>query len=243
MASFCRFGGFSFEENEVNLVNVNKQTTFSQRGRRLQRTETAQCFGEIQGDSAGEIIGRIPVIEQALRNVGVDFTYGVSGGTPHVIRHSGDCVSAVRCVNYSFPKGDGAELVTRRSFSFTVQAVYDACDEDLIYWQETVQTIGTGGPRWYVLETIDDIPRAIFTAQKTAVTYKQTGMAIGYTAYPDEPGPLNPAGEMEAARSIIRSNAQQLGNGLRFYPIRWSYTMYRDPSTFGQLDIFPTSKE
>ena len=241
MASIARWGGLQFADNEVNLVNISRTSKYSERNRRLQNIVTMQCFGEILGDLSTQL-SRITEIENGLKQDGKDFRYEVNSTLAHSMLNGSDCISGTRIVARSFPRGDAAELSNRRSFSFTVQGIYDAVDDDLVSWQETVETIGDGGPRFYVLESAIGIPVAIYTANNTIVTYRQTGMAVGYSAHPIPPGPVNPAGELRPQRRITRMSGKQMGNGIKFFPVKWSYLMFRDPATFGSQDFLPVSK-
>lgn len=245
MASVATYGGYSFEDNEVNLVTVNEIKKYSERNRKLQRIISMQCFGEIQGTASAQI-SRMADIENALKNDGRDFRYYVGGLLAHSMTNSGDCASGVRVVQKSFPRGDGAEFANRRSFSFTVQAIYDALSgDDLVSWQETVEVIGNGGPDFYILRS-EYVPVAITTSPFTEVRIRQSGMAVGYNSYPVPPGYVGgtgPAGtvtEYGPARRITRTTPQQMGNGLRFWPIRWYYQGVHDPATFGDISFNPT---
>ena len=244
MASVAQYGGITFQDNEVNLVTVSSVAKYSDRNRRLQHLVTMQCFGEIQLDTVANIISRANSYDAGLKVNGLDFRYTVGGTLAHAMLNGSDCISGTRVVQRSFPKGDGTELANRRSFSFTVQALYDAIDDDLVSWQETVETIGDGGPRFFILEdAVGGPPVRIITAIRTIVTYRQSGMAVGYSAYPTPPSAgAGGSGILTPASRITKMSARQMGNGLRFYPIKWSYLMYNDPSTYGVPDIQPVSK-
>lgn len=244
MASIARWGGYSFEDNEVNLVTFSQLAKYSERNRKIQVIRSMQCFGEIQGALATQLT-RMADIENALKNDGRSFYYEVGGSIAHSLLNSSDCISGTRIVQRSFPKGDPAELANRRSFSFTIQAIYDAASgDDLVSWQETVETIGNGGPDWYILRGTGS-PVAIFTSPVTEVRIRQTGAAVGYSAYPIPPGYVGGTGpngtvtEYGPAQRIIRSTPKQLGNGFRFWPIRWYYQGAHDPSTFGIATFTP----
>lgn len=247
MASICKWGGYEFASNEVNLVTVNRHAKYSERNRRLQNIISMQCYGEIQGELSTQL-SRMADIENALKNDGRDFRYEVNGSLAHSMLNSGDCISGTRIVQRSFPKGDAAELANRRSFSFTVQGIYDAKEgDDLVSWQETVEVIGNGGPDFFVLRGAGS-PVAIFTAPVTEQRIRQTGSAVGYAAYPTPPGYVGGTGpngtvtEYGPAQRIIRSNPKQLGNGYRFWPIRWYYQGVHDPSTFGNVSFLPNNR-
>lgn len=247
MASIAQWGGYAFSDNEVNLVTVSRTSQYSQRNKRMQQLVTMQCFGEIQGELATQL-SRIAEIENALNQDGKDFRYLVNGSQAHAMLNNSECISGTRIVARSFPKGEGAELVNRRSFSFTVQAIYAAAgNEDLISWQEQVEVIGNGGPDFFVLQGTGS-PVAIITATNTPVKIRQSGMAVGYAGYPIPPGyvggeaPSGTVTEYGPGRRIIYLSAKQMGNGFRFWPIRWYYQGVHDPSIFGNKSFLPVNK-
>lgn len=245
MTSIAKWGGYAFDNNEVNLVTFTEVKRYSERNRKLQAIRSIQCFGEIQGSLATQL-SRIADIENALKNDGRDFRYEVDGSQAHALLNSNDCISGTRIVSKNFPRGDGAEFANRRSFSFTVQAIYDAVSgDDLISYQETVETIGNGGPDWFIIRGTGS-PVAIITSPVTEVRIRQSGMAVGYAAYPTLPGYVGGTGpsgtvtEYGPGRRVSYMTPKQLGNGFRFWPVRWYYQGAHDPSTFGSQSFLPT---
>lgn len=238
MASIATYGT-AFEDNEVNLVTLSRATRYSPRQKRLNRTDTVHCFGEIQKSSTADIITRIQAIEAILRDDYKDFRYTVGGTPAHSLLNSGDCLSGVRVVNVSFPKGDGAELATKRSFSFTLQATYDVQETDLVSWTETIEQQGDGGPISFLMNTIGG-PMLMFVTARSAIAFVQAGMAVGYKDYP---APGAPAGTVQQGfrSSVTRTSGRQVGNGLRFFTTKWRYILLHDPA-FGTFDPRPVSQ-
>lgn len=241
MAAIAVLGGHTFDADELSLVSVAKQSVYSQRGKRIQRQVVMQCEGELLGANSDAIITKIQQIENALKDDSKEFRFSVGGTLAHAMLLN-ECVSGIKVIQQAFPKHQDGELATVRTFSFTLQGTYDAVEDDLVYWEESIEQVGDGGPRFYVLETAESIPQAIFTSNYTAVTYHQAGRAIGYASYPAPPGPVIPSGELRPARRVRRTSGRNLGSAIRFYGRSWSYTMFNDPETFGASDPIPTSK-
>ena len=242
MASLATYGSFSHEPNEANLVSMSSQVRFGPRNKTLSQTKTVSLFGEIQASSVTAIISRINEIETAYSTNRLDFRYTVDGSLAHSLLNGGSS-SGVTVTSRSFPRGDGAELATKRSFAITLQATYDVAgaDSELVSWTESIETIGTGGPKFEIVDTVNG-PVAVYIAVRSIQSYHQTGMAVGYTTYPDPPGPVNPAGEMLDRRRISRISGRNMGNQIRFFTTKWSYFMIRDVGAFGEVDYFPTSQ-
>lgn len=241
--TLSKYGGYTHTTNEVNLVEVSKQTKYSPRNKRLSETRTIKLYGDIIADTQAALIAKIVEIENAYANDFGDFSYTLDDGTvTHHLRNTADCISGVRVVQRpSFPESDGSQLVTGRGFSVTLQATYDAVESDLVSWEESIEIIGTGGPKFQIVETIL-APIAVYTTINSAQWYIQSGRAVGYLDYPNPPGPVNPAGEMLDRRRIGRQSGRNMGNALRFFTRTWHYHMVRDVGTFGAVDYIPTSQ-
>lgn len=241
MSSLASYSGYNFEANELNLVSLSVQKQYSPRRRRLQEIKTARCEGQILADSMATFLSRMQEIENALKVDGGNFIYTVNSSTGHSLLNDSSCVSGTKVIQRDFPRGDGSEFATRRTFSFTIQGTYDATDDDLISWQETVEVIGTGGPKFVILETVDR-PYAMYVSNASVQYFIQSGTAVGYANYPAFPGPNGAGLEFLDRRRETRMSGRQLGNAIRFYPIRWHYQMARDPTNFGQVTSIPISK-
>lgn len=242
MASVATYGGYPHPDNEVNLVSLDVQTIYSPRNKRLAQRKTVSLYGEIQDTSLSAILTRIQAIENAYSQDNLDFRYTVNGSLSHSLLNNGQCLSGVKVLRRpSFPQGDATELVNKRTFAIVLQATYDAAETDLVSWTESIETIGTGGPKFQIVET-EFLPVAVYSTINSAQYYHQIGTAIGYSGYPNPPGPVNPDGEFLDRRRITRVSGRNMGNQIRHFTTRWSYFMVRDVGTFGQVDFFPTSQ-
>lgn len=241
MSSVAQLGALTFADNELNLVTIQKQTRLSPRGKRLQQVVQLACAGELIYSSTSAIVAKIQEYENALKQDNRDFRYTVGGVLSHSLLNSADCVSGVKVIGYSFPRGDAAQLATTRHFSFTLQATYDAPETDLVSWTETIEQIGNGGPKFFVVDTLYG-PAAVGVAISTAVYFTRTGSAVGYSTYPDPPG-TGPGLEFGWRRRIGKTGGRNLGNGIRFFTTRWSYFGGNDPTIFtGPYDTNPISQ-
>lgn len=241
MASVAAWAGYTFQDNEVNLVTLSKQKQYSPRRKRIQEIVTARCQGQILADTMATFTSRITEIENALKNDYGNFTYTIGGTQGHALLNDSSCVSGTKIIQRDFPHGDGSEFATRRTFSFTVQGTYDSAEDDLVSWQESIEVIGTGGPKFVILETVDR-PYAMYVSNASVQYFQQSGMAVGYASHPSFPGPNGAGLEFLDRRRETRMSGRQLGNGIRFYPIRWNYMMCRDPTNFGEITSLPISK-
>jgi len=241
MSSVTTYGSYVHTDNEVNLVTFSTQTRYSPRNKRLSQTKTLSLWGELIYSSTASIISKINEVEQAYSQDYLDFRYTVGGSEAHTLLNSSNCISGVKVLQRSFPKGDPSQLATTRSFSVTLQATYDVSEVDLVSWTESIRTIGTGGPKFFVVETIAG-PIAIYVTLNSAQYYSQQGMAVGYSNYISPPGPVNTAGEFQDRRVIDYISGRNMGQALRFFTTKWSYYMGRDIGQYGTVDYRPISQ-
>lgn len=240
MASVAVIGGYTFADNEINLVTVSQQTRYSPRSRKLYKQVAMNLYGELIYDGPAAIVAKVQAVENAIRDDYKDFTYTVGGVPAHSLT-SNNCLSGVKVLSYSLPKGTPEQLATTRSISITLQGLYETAEDNLVSWTERIKTVGTGGPKFVVIDTVYG-PFKIYTQIQSAQYYYQRGSAVGWSSYPDAPGPVNPDGEFLDKRELERGSGRNLGQALRYFSTTWGYYMGRDVGTFGTVDYFPTSQ-
>lgn len=241
MTSVATYRGYTFADNEVNLVNLNRRLRYSPRNKKMFRTDTLTCTGELIYADTSTIVSHIDAVESALSQDGGDFTYTVGGVLAHSLRNTSDCLTGVRVINRSFPKGTPEQLASTRSFSFTLQANYDVTGgDDTIQWQESIEVTGTGGPYWIVVETVFG-PVRFDLSIATAQYYRQYGSAIGFSSYPVPPPPISYTGEFGYKRRITNTSGINQGTQIKFFRTSWAYYLAADPRN-GTFTNTPTSK-
>jgi len=94
----------------------------------------------------------------------------------------------------------------------------------VINWTESVDYVGTGGPRKVWTEFIDGDPQLDQVAQRTTIKAVQRGAARTLGAYP-RPVPIYPIDvEHEDQRIWSPGSPEYLGNGAyAYYPATWAY--------------------
>jgi hypothetical protein len=222
MASLGTYGGYTHDENELNLVRADYRTVLSSRGRRLNNVVTFHLFGELI-DTGSSLITAARNLMLAYQNDYRDFRYSVDGVTAHeMLNSSPDNISGVRVVHRSFAKGDAAELAVKRSDTSSLQATYDTCEDDLVYWQESVHYIGNTGPSYDIVQTFNG-PISVLTALSTPQRIIQKGKAVGYFGYVLPPGSYLPNSEHQDQREVELTGGTQVGQAARFYTTEWCY--------------------
>jgi hypothetical protein len=221
---FCRYGAYTHSDNEVNLVSFSHRVIHSDRGRPGVVRKTAKLEGVLIASTQANIKSAIQSLQAAYTLQGRDWGLYHDNGTasPHILVNA-DSLSGVRVVELSFPKGDGAEYATQRTYSITLEATYAASNEALHSFSETLSIQGDGGPRFVVIPVLNGPPQKQITHQATPVTAQQTGQAVGMFAYPSPAPPIFPFAEKRERRTIATQAPRSEGNQFVLWPISWSY--------------------
>jgi hypothetical protein len=237
MASQAVYGSYVHSENECNLVRLGYRNQLSPRGKRLNAVVTFYLAGEIQ-DTGTALFNKITALGNAYRQDYGNFTYSIDGVITHsLLSNTADCVSGVRVLNISLPKGDGAELAVKRTYSIVLQAIYDQAETELVSWRESIHYVGNTGPRYAIIETYNG-PVSLLTHLRTAQRITQVGEAVGYTAHVLPPGPQLPQSEHQDQRRVTLTGGVSLGQQSRFYGTSWEYNM-----TLGvYTEIYPQTR-
>ncbi len=139
-----------------------------------------------------------------------------------------------------FPKGDGPEYATRRSFAVQLSAEVPIADSHaaVMHFTETLSTSG-GGPSYRHVETALGFP--IKQQLRRATTYHatQSGAATGYTLYPRVPGPIFGEANLAQAPRITRRSPQVVGNSMRNFTVSWQYRFESAWPMFGLPSAAP----
>lgn len=224
-----KYGTFEHDENDIDLVSVSSERMYSQRNRAVFDRKKLHCQGRLCVSGQAAIKARIQALEagyeEDLGDVGLYHDDGVVGA--HFLP-SASAINGVRVTKFEFGREGGGEYATYRTYSITFQADYPNFEDTIYSFRETMELIGTGGPRWVLVPTFSTIPIPYMVNLFTPQTIRQSGEAIGTVGWPITPGPaFGPAAwifEHQEARRVISHSPLQLGVHLHlYYPIQWFY--------------------
>lgn len=221
-----QYGTYTHAENECEL-SIARQAVI-ERGVtvRIRETWTINGFVNITGvETLDTLSGRITERINAYANDGGDLKLLNAGlVTAHQLL-SADCIGGTRVVQRpSFPKGDGTEYATMRTFTAVVEGEYlaPAGATALVEFQETLEFSG-GGPRWVMIETRRGQPQRQDTSEATSYRVRQSGRAVGHAAWPTIPGPKFPQHEHREQRVTTAGSPEGMGGAFINWPVAWSY--------------------
>jgi hypothetical protein len=223
------YGNYVHQNNEVSTV-FRQSTLYDQRGNRRGLRKSIELSGVLHGDSQADLTIKLNELDAAYSQDGQNAILFLDNGTTqthHKIINN-DTLTGVRVVKPpSFSPGDGAEYSTFRSYTAILEADFVG-DSEVVSFEETVTVVGTGGPRFAYLETLEGLPVRQTVNLATLVRMTQSGSAVNYLSYPFAPGPLLASLEDVDQRTITRRSPKQQGRVLTDFPISWSYKFTSD---------------
>ena len=222
-----QYGSFTHEINDAALT-IQRAPGFSERGFRTGTREIWQVQGVLHGDTVAAVTTAIAALQTAYQTQGQTIKLLEDAGTEttHKIEAS-DALGGVRVtLAPSYPKGDGAEYTTYRSYTLTAEAIRKDNEVELLAFRETIQHTGTAGPRDIWIHTLIDPPVHqtvnLFTTQQII----QAGSAVGYSAYPFAyANPILPSLEHLDRRQIVPQGPQS-HRGTSFTEFRLDWTFF-----------------
>ena len=222
--TYWTWGAYSHPSGEVNLAKMSITHNLSPRGLKMERVERMHLYGQFCEDSTSEVMTRI---DELIAAYSVDYQDGglyLDDGTPtrHLIQN-GESISGSHVIHRSWDGGPD-ELATTRTFDIIIETVYPDVESQLIYWEESVRVVGTGGPKFEVTDTWNG-PLYTQVAANTKQSIIQSGKAVGWSAYVEPPAPIYPAYLHNELASVERGSGKMRGQLATHYPISWTYYM------------------
>lgn len=239
-----QYGGFIFDDGEVSLDSVQRQSIYTPRGERYLVQTMHNCSGEIippctvTTDQARQtwIQQRIQTIELALHKEN-QLAVGMlnNDGSPSAnFLRARDSTSGIRMPQpVSFGKKDQADGVTGRTFSFTVMTEEVPLDFTNTYdFRETISWQGDTGPDFAPVELDFGAPDLQQLNTQTVQKITQRGQIIGIRTVPAAPAVAYPNLKRGARPVVERQEPIRRGNRNTLFPLSYQYTMLSDTNLF-----------
>lgn len=222
------FQAGSFQHGS-NLVNVRyaARPNRNARGFTATVTKTLELTGTL-------IASTQAAIRTAIQNLEAAYTFGTSIGSaglyhddgtvsPHFLSVSG-ALGGVRVESLDFPRDERTgEYATGRRFTIGLSAIYAASNVAYQEYVEEIEVQGTGGPIVGATVTLKGPPKKQILAQRSIVTARQSGRAVGLRAYPPYAAPLWPNDEQLDKRTQKKGSPRNEGGTFLDWPISWAY--------------------
>ena len=219
--------------------------TFNAGGQTLEVRRRWAINGQLHGDDSAAVITAKRNLEIAYARQFKDLVLWLDDDvTIHdALRNTGSTTGVRVISGPNWPTGKGAEGGTYLTYSIIVEAAYewyqpanpqgagssgDAHESSdparLESWTETITTSG-GGPRYGMVEVVDGPPVRQKLNGTTVTRIVQSGSAKARRSKPIAPGPIEPAWENEAERSVSETSPTGVGQQSTGYQTSWTYVM------------------
>lgn len=221
-----RYGSYDHTDNEVNLVSMTKETTYSPRGASMSKVIRMVAVGHICDSNSTSLLQKIEDIYDAyLRN---DASSAGLVGTPHFI-YAKDTMDGIRVVSVDFPEGAPGELATGRTYRIVLEANIRAIQDQIVWFTQTMTHIGSGGVAMVIIPRPTGPPMPVWYNASTPMKVIQHGQAIGMEAWPTLPAPFWGSYEILPERRIAYTSPRRINRTGKSYrnfefPMSWSYT-------------------
>lgn len=239
---YFKYGSYQHPDNEVCVVTFSRRRVHSHRNRIIKDVYEMHIAGQIIATSTDSdtnqdtIKTRISEIQNAYSDDGEDAgLYHDDGERSGHFLNSLSSVNGVSVMYVEFPKGtEGAQYATSRWFKIGLTAEYLNIESDILVFSETLEFIGTTGPRWtYVPVKGNRPPVRVESYKQTPQRIIQSGMAIGLRGNPLVPPPIFPSLEQQEKRRIRRGSPKSYRNNFLEYPVNWEYHMMSNTGLSG----------
>lgn len=218
------YGGFPHAIDEPTIT-IDVSTNFNQANFAISRIVQWNIRGVMLGFGPVALAAQQILMEQAYQIPFQDFVLvdTTTGAVLQSLRNNGS-ISGVRLIKPpSFPKGDGAEFATGRTYEIIAQAEYELnAPTGLSDYSETV-SYGGGGPAFGMVTCISGPPVKIVMAESVPYTATQTGYAVGRLGYPFPNAPIWPDA-LANAGTIEKASPKRNGFSFRDWRVSWNYS-------------------
>ena len=175
MPIYLQYGGYAHDPSDAEVM-ISREGVTSELGIVYAVRERWNINGRLHANDLPGINAAVESLYEAYSHDRQDIELV---GSSHVMR-SHDTINGTRvAMPPSFPKGNGAENSTFRSYTLAVEGEFAfSGDGILLSWAETLSFRGVGGPKWGLLETLNgQWPLQQFT-DMSAMFCTQRGSAI-----------------------------------------------------------------
>ena len=233
--SHVEYGSYVHPDNEANLTLFRVIPLYTRRGFRWGFRNIARIEGELQATSQAAFQTAVNNLVAAYADNGNDFKFFDNDGnqTNHSILSSAPTAfSGTKIIDRDWPRSDGAEWATKRTYRITLQGDFVDTESDLVWWYEEIEHRGTAGAeyRMFEMDTSSPIVQPVHAQTKQVVI--QRGTAVGKTFRPLHPGPILTANNTTVIEKIKQRNIVPISprrERLAFYDygVRWTYVFER----------------
>lgn len=231
-----QIGAVPFPENQVDVVKT-QTSSYNQRGQKTRETHRYDCTLRLKNPAT--VIADSNLWASVVR--GADgstdnITLLDNGGTSisHMTLSTASSLGGIRVIKGpDFPKGNGVELATIRTMTFTLEVILTTNLSGIVSMIETLAQRGNGGPIRRPTRYLNAIPDRQQVAFASEVYYTQRGRAINRDTWLAAPAPIWGVANLENEKISFGETSPQVAIGTyrENYPTFWNYTfLFEQPS-------------
>ncbi|MEW4564720.1 hypothetical protein AB1K70_19425 [Bremerella sp. JC770] len=233
---YLRKGEYTHPIGEPQIA-ISKRPILDRGGIPVAHTVTWAIQGMLLGSGQADLDAQIEAFTAAYARQNEDVVLLLSDGvtqSQHTLKVRDTRGGVYVTQGPDFPKGDGPEYATRRSFAVQLSAEVpvDGSAGAVMHFTETLSTSG-GGPRVTHVETALGFPIKQHLRRATTYHAAQSGTATGYASYPNVPPPIFGQANLTQAPSITRRSPEWVGNQARNFTVSWKYQFESAYPLFG----------
>lgn len=241
---YFKFRDFVHDANEVDLTMFQQEQVYSPRNKYvfLRKTMTIQGHFCVSGQS--NIRSKLQALEEVyLSDLVASAGLYHDDGTPsaHFLDDKSS-LNGVRVMALDYPKDEGGEYDTGRSYRIVLQADYlnpRLLESHIWSWEETISMHGAGGPSWEMIPQFVGPPVKQINAMLTPQRFIQSGQSVGVTMHVTPFNVLPPNGilfpEYEHGDRRIMEYGTTLKKGAYhsiLFPSKWTFFYTLPPGSF-----------
>ncbi|MFN3151382.1 hypothetical protein [Bremerella sp.] len=233
---YLRKGEYTHPIGEPQIA-ISKRPILDSGGVPVAHTVTWAIQGMLLGSGQADLDAQIEAFTTAYARQNEDVVLLLADGvteSQHTLKVADTRGGVYVTQGPDFPKGNGPEYATRRSFAVQISAEVPVAGSTtaVMNFTETLSTSG-GGPSYSHVETALGFP--IKQRLRSATTYvaTQSGTATGYALYPSVPPPIFGEVNLAKAPRITRRSPEWIGNSTRNFTVNWQYHFESATPLFG----------
>jgi len=221
---YLKYGSYAHATGECQ-ISINKQTEFNEAKEPWAIRERWDIQGLVT-NATGNLASMktsVDALVSAYSVHGYDLVlYTPSNtATSHAL-YSDDCIGGTVVVQpVSFPSGEGAEGITYRNYTVSVEGLVRTSSGHLLSFTESLSFSG-GGPVYGHIQTLRGLPVKQLLRQNSVFRATQQGSAVGISTYPIIPSPVWPSAQIGTGQEE-RGSPKRFNYNYSEYPISWRY--------------------
>lgn len=243
---YFKYGDHQHPDNEVDTVVMSRRRLVSPRGFMEKEIRTLVIGGELQASTQDAITALVEELEAAYLWDGRDAALYQDDDdiTPHKLLSSDpDNLTGTLVKSLEYPRTDGGEYATARTFRITLEATFDMSEKEVLEFRETLRFIGDCGPRWQAVETAYYAPYRQTISTNSVQRIYQQGYARGLSGYPAIglsmywPEPIWPSLEHRHLREQTMIGPDATRKYHLNFGVRWRYVYSASSPQSGQPNL------